>query len=150
MIAELMKQDHRESDRLLALLEDALAGGRWEAARERQSAFAAALEAHFKAEETLLFVRLEAVMGPGFGPTAVMCEEHDRLRAVLADLERSLASRDDNAWFAQADGLRVLLQQHNLKEEAMLYPFAEQLLAGECGDIAFALSEAMAGACKHG
>lgn len=149
MIAELMKQDHREGDRQLDLLEDALARGKWEEACQKQAAFRTALELHFQTEEGLLFARIEGKMGPAFGPTAVMRHEHARLRSALAELDLALAARDDIAWFAQADGLRVLLQQHNLKEESMLYPFAEQLLAEDAADMAFALSEALAGAHLH-
>ena len=134
-LTTFMKQDHHEGDSLLAKAEDQVAVGRWPQARSAQQGFAAALELHFRVEEDKLFPALEQVMGAGFGPTNVMRQEHLRLRLLLAQLQEALEQEDDSAWFAQADALRILLQQHNLKEESMLYPFADRALGAGALDL---------------
>lgn len=87
------------------------------------------MERHFGWEENHLFPALEAATGmAGMGPTAVMRAEHRQTRAVLMQMRTALDAGDSGEVLDQGDTLLMLIQQHNAKEEAMLYPMAEMRL----------------------
>lgn len=129
MITDLMKTAHHEGDAWLERAENRLAAGDWANARAALHGFADSLHAHFNAEESLLFPALQEVMGAGFPPVQVMRQEHARLRALLEELVQLADEEDQDAFLAQADAVRVMLLQHNLKEESILYPLADRTLA---------------------
>lgn len=82
--------------------------------------------AHFAAEEEVLFPAIERASGMSHGPTQVMRAEHRQMRELLEDLEASLANEDLDAWGELCQPLEILMQQHNLKEENILYPMCDR------------------------
>ncbi|MDP2305673.1 MAG: hemerythrin domain-containing protein [Pseudomonadota bacterium] len=118
--------DHRDIDAVWAEVESApdLAGA-VDAARR----FDAALRRHLDWEEQVLFPAFEDATGHhGFGPTEVMRGEHAHMRAILDEMARCAAEEERTALEEQGDTLMMLIQQHNAKEEGMLYPMANQVL----------------------
>ena len=92
---------------------------------------------HGKEEDILFTAMVEAGFPRQGGPVAVMLMEHDRGRAfvtVLAGLAGQGApwSADDRQELAEAaHGFADLLHAHIHKEDAILYPMAEQRLSPE-------------------
>ena len=68
---------------------------------------------------------------PFAGSTEVMRSEHDRMRSLLDVMGAALERGDPDELLDQGDSLLLLIQQHNQKEEGVLYPRAQQLLASE-------------------
>jgi iron-sulfur cluster repair protein YtfE (RIC family) len=131
-IIQFFTQDHRACDAEWAALEGVLDGDDVAAARKGYEAFEASMERHFHWEEEVLFPALEAATGmAGMGPTAVMRAEHRQVRGLLAQMRGALDAGETGEVLDQGDTLLMLLQQHNAKEEAMLYPMAEMRLAAE-------------------
>jgi iron-sulfur cluster repair protein YtfE (RIC family) len=99
-------------------------------ARAGLTGAAALLRRHIYAEEELLFPDLrEAGM---LGPVLVMLREHAEIWETLDALDKAMsADPDDNAvaWICRQ--LLALLQAHNPKEEAILYPQAETVLGSD-------------------
>ncbi|MDT8445612.1 MAG: hemerythrin domain-containing protein [bacterium] len=126
-ISLFMHQDHQRCDHLFAEAEDALdAGG----GAGELSAFLGAMACHFDMEETILFPVFEDKTGmKGMGPTEVMRQEHQQMRQLLAQMQSSLDQGDTQAALRPAETLMILMQQHNLKEENILYPMLDQQLA---------------------
>lgn len=126
-----MTADHRACDEAwstveeLAGAEDALGAGRAFAAFER------ALRRHLDMEEHVLFPAFEAATGMRGGPTAVMRMEHDQMRGVLDQMGQALGNQDLGALLDAGDTLLMLIQQHNVKEEGMLYPMIEMHLGAQ-------------------
>ena len=89
---------------------------------------------HGKEEDILFKAMVEAGFPSQGGPIAVMLHEHDVGRAFvkrLADLAAQVApwnARDREALAEAAHGYANLLRQHIQKEDAILYPMAEQHL----------------------
>ncbi len=129
MLAQFMTDEHRDCDDLFARAEAAAGDGDIAAARVAFAEFEAALEQHLTMEESVLFPEFEARTGMSGGPTAVMRMEHEQMRAVLAQMTRALATSDLDEFLGICETLNVLIQQHNMKEENMLYPMADQALA---------------------
>jgi hemerythrin-like domain-containing protein len=130
-IREVLAEDHRRCDELFAQAEELAAGARPEAASVRFAEFERAMERHLGAEEQVLFPAFEQASGERAGPTAVMRSEHAQMRALLGDMHAALARADSARFLGLAETLLVLMQQHNLKEEQILYRLADQVLAHE-------------------
>lgn len=134
-VSSFMQQHHRECDALFALAEEAVAGGQWDSAATAWTAFTTALETHITdIEERQLFPALEAVNGP-MGPTMVMRGEHEQIRALVAQMNEAVVQRDEAQFLGLAETLMMLTQQHNMKEENVLYPIMDQCIPEEAGKL---------------
>lgn len=69
------------------------------------------------------------------GPTQMMRQEHVPMRELLQALGVSVAERNRQQYLGQSETLLALMQQHNVKEENVLYPMTDRLLQGEQEDI---------------
>jgi hemerythrin-like domain-containing protein len=130
-IITLMHEHHTHCDDLFVTAEDACRRQDWEAARVAVAAFAGDTETHFRAEEELLFPAFEQTTGMVLGPTQMMRMEHAQMRGLLAQMEEAINARDSESYAGAAETLLVLMQQHNMKEENILYPMCEQALPVE-------------------
>ncbi|MCS7261255.1 MAG: hemerythrin domain-containing protein, partial [Anaerolineae bacterium] len=90
---------------------------------------------HHKKEEGVLFTRMEAHgMSRQAGPIAVMLAEHEHGRRYtqgLAEAARRLEEGDASArieLILNARGYIELLRQHIAKEDAILFPMADQVI----------------------
>ncbi|MBK8975670.1 MAG: hemerythrin domain-containing protein [Planctomycetes bacterium] len=127
-LSTFMAADHRACDELLAAFEQAVGGRRFDAAQPALRRFVAAMLRHFGREEALLFPAFEAATGARGGPTEVMRMEHDQMRGLFERLEAAVAAGDARSCLALSDSLMVLIQQHNMKEEQILYPMSEDAI----------------------
>ncbi|MBC9071487.1 hemerythrin domain-containing protein [Thauera sp. CAU 1555] len=143
-LTDLMTHDHRQCDEAFASAEHHVGRGEWEAARAALGLFSRALNTHFGAEESILFPRFEQATGMMHGPTMVMREEHRELRAALARLEQAIDDQDADEYTGEAETLLILMQQHNMKEENILYPMCDQRLQSQREDLALALGRELA------
>ncbi len=127
--------DHRHCDRLFATAEDAAQRSDWAACREHFAAFRTAMLQHFDVEENVLFPAFEQATGMTMGPTAMMRAEHAQMRDLLHNMAAVIAAgrRDDT--LGMSETLLLYMQQHNLKEENVLYPMSDQALAGSGIDL---------------
>jgi len=138
-ISEVMKRDHKACDDRFAIAEAAAAEGDLARAAAEFEPFAAALARHFRVEEERLFPAFERHTGMTDGPTEVMRVEHAEMRELLDQLGAALAAADAAEFLGLADTLNVLMQQHNLKEEQVLYALLDEALQGEAGELLAAL-----------
>jgi iron-sulfur cluster repair protein YtfE (RIC family) len=132
-------QHHKHCDEIFADAEEACADGDWTAGGEAFALLSNQLETHFSSEEELLFPAFEAATGMTSGPTEVMRGEHRQMRDLLAQMQGALASRDGDAFGGAAETLLILMQQHNMKEENILYPMCDNALGSS--DVGAALAE---------
>ncbi len=130
-IRECLTGDHRACDAAFAATEQAVAAGNWKAARAAFNTLRNAMLAHLAAEEEILFPAFEARTGMTMGPTRVMRAEHAQMRALLDAAGEALAAEDADDYAGNAETLLILAQQHNMKEENVLYPMCDQHLAAE-------------------
>jgi hemerythrin-like domain-containing protein len=130
-IRSLMTDDHRHCDDLFAAAEQAVSGKDMAAAATAFAQFRSAMLAHFDAEEKTLFPTFEAKTGMRMGPTQVMRLEHGQMRGLLDAATAALLAGDLDEYLGQAETLVIMMQQHNMKEENILYPMCDQHLLGE-------------------
>jgi hemerythrin-like domain-containing protein len=134
-IAGFLTDDHRYCDESFVAAERLVVEGRWEEADRRWGEFADAIGRHFAREEDLLFPAFEAAMGMTTGPTVVMRMEHQQIRQMLRSLQDALARRDRNDCLGLTETLLMLMQQHNAKEENVLYPMSDRVLGSRGADL---------------
>ncbi|SMC10138.1 hemerythrin domain-containing protein [Nitratiruptor tergarcus] len=127
MIKEYMTQDHRECDNLYAPLEEALSQGDFEKALELFMPFKRAMLKHFAMEEDVLFPAMEEFVGSGEGPIYVMKMEHDQIRSIINQLGEAIEAKNRDKALGLGETFMIMTQQHNMKEEQILYTMAEQL-----------------------
>lgn len=130
-IKDTMVDDHRRCDRMLAELEEAVSKDDWDSASTRFDAFQLAMAQHLSMEEDVLFPALEQRTGQAQGPTGVMRMEHTQLRQLTTDMSAALAASDQAQFLGLSETLMMLMQQHNMKEEQMLYPMADSVLGDD-------------------
>ena len=130
-IANYMTDEHRACDTTFAKAEEAVALGEWEVAGERFLAFSNETLLHFAKEEDTLFPAFEKQTGMTEGPTKVMRYEHEQVRGIIANMAKALESKDKDAYLSLAESAMILLQQHNMKEEQMLYPMCDRTLPAD-------------------
>ena len=144
-VVEFMHRHHVDCDHRFAAAEAAVRRGDWGQALPLLEGFVGATDAHFEAEESVLFPAFEAAVGHAGGPTQVMRIEHRQMRPLFGQMLAACRAGDEGAFTGAADTLLVLMQQHNLKEEHILYPMCDQVLAA--GDMVDGLRECLGEAC---
>ncbi|WP_395010951.1 hemerythrin domain-containing protein [Undibacterium sp.] len=117
----LVKQ-HVECDDQLNRVEAALHKADMASAGRNFRLFDEQLEHHFHLEEELLFPAFEKATGMTNGPTMVMRGEHAEIRQLRDQVMAQIDDKEIAAALATIDTLNVLIQQHNVKEENILYP----------------------------
>jgi hemerythrin-like domain-containing protein len=65
------------------------------------------------------------------GPTVVMRSEHAQMNELLDALSQAMAARDADAYLGYAETLLMLIRQHNIKEEQILYPMIDRIAVGD-------------------
>lgn len=127
--------DHRHCDRLFAAAEDAAQRANWAACRKHFDTFTAAMLHHFEVEENVLFPAFEQATGMTMGPTAMMRAEHAQMRDLLHNMAAVIAVGRRDDYLGTSETLLLYMQQHNLKEENVLYPMSNQALAASGIDL---------------
>lgn len=144
-ITNFMANDHRSCDHLMVAVEQAVASGDWALARTDFGLFQKAMQDHFEAEESLLFPLFEQSTGMYRGPTQVMRGEHAQMKQLLAAAAAALVEQDFDDYTGTAETLLVMMQQHNLKEENVLYPMCDQHLTDQVEALLPELQKQLAG-----
>jgi len=112
-LAGFFAQDHRDCDSKWAELEGLLDSGNSDATNQAWKEFDDSMRRHFAMEEDVLFPAFDARSGMGGGgPTAMMRMEHQQMRGLLDQIGAAM------------------------REEGMLYPMAQNMLAGEWAALA--------------
>ena len=125
---DTLTHQHRHCDEGFAACEAAVRQQDWEAARAALTVFCQDMEGHFTIEEQALFPAFESASGQRMGPTRIMRMEHQDMRELMEDMQEALLSQHADAFLGLNDTLLILMQQHNMKEENILYPMCAELL----------------------
>ena len=130
-ITQTLTHKHRECDEFFVGAENAVVKNNWDEALHLFDQFRATLEQHLQHEEQVLFPAFEQRSGINMGPTQMMRMEHVPMRELLQAMQASLVQRNHQQYLGQSETLLALMQQHNVKEENILYPMTDRVLQGE-------------------
>ncbi|HCE08843.1 MAG TPA: hemerythrin HHE cation-binding protein [Oxalobacteraceae bacterium] len=134
-ISDFMVNNHRECDNLFAVAEESAGGGKWQKAQPEFDAYRSEMERHLRMEEEVMFPAFEAKTGMVGGPTLVMRNEHLQMRKLIDDMAQKIAAKDGDGYLGVSETLMILMQQHNMKEEQMLYGMMDQAFGAEAGPL---------------
>ncbi|MBF8270449.1 MAG: hemerythrin protein [Gammaproteobacteria bacterium] len=134
-ITEYMTGVHRHCDEILAELEVAVSEDDWDKAARLSADFLQAMEHHLTMEETVLFPAFEQKTGMIGGPTMIMREEHRQMRELFQQLQWALDGKASGEFLDTTETLLILMQQHNIKEEGILYPMSDQHLGTDAPQV---------------
>jgi iron-sulfur cluster repair protein YtfE (RIC family) len=140
-ILEFLGSDHHACDDLFASAEAAVAKNSWDGARDLHDRFQAAMAHHFAMEEDVLFPAFEARTGNSMGPTQVMRMEHAQMRGLIQEMASAVATGNQSGYLGLSETLNMLMQQHNLKEENMLYPMSDRVLGDQRDGLIHAMED---------
>ena len=141
-VRTVLEAEHRWIDERFGQFQHGLEAGQADAHPFDEAA--QKLHRHIYLEEELLFPRVET---RGLArPTAVMAQEHGEICRQLDAVGSLLASDAGASRIREALGpLRGLLEEHNVKEEQILYPACDRLLTEqEAAELVERLQEAEA------
>ncbi|GLO61381.1 hypothetical protein MACH09_18890 [Vibrio sp. MACH09] len=128
-IQEFMTEHHKNCDDLLVDAEGALAKANWTDFEAAWNKFDAETQHHFALEEDILFPEFEKQTGMTGGPTMVMRQEHSQVRAMFDQMQQAIQTQDTDRAMGIIESVMLLIQQHNMKEEQILYPMSDNHLA---------------------
>lgn len=148
MLTEPLRHHHKHCDDLFVAAEAAAAASNWPQCQVLLGRLGDAIEDHFRTEEALLFPAFEAATGMAGGPTQMMRSEHARMRELLGQMRSAQTAQEGEAFAGAAETLLVFMQQHNLKEENILYPMCDRSLAAQSEGLAAQLQESLVPGCQ--
>ncbi|TNF92108.1 MAG: hemerythrin domain-containing protein [Gammaproteobacteria bacterium] len=134
-ITQKMQQDHRHCDELFIRTEELIANEQWDEGLNSFKDFRKALIHHLNMEEQVLFAEFEKATGSTAGPTQVMRSEHEQMRDLLSNMAQAVEQRNLDDFLGLSETLLIMMQQHNTKEENILYPMTDQVLAQRLPDL---------------
>jgi len=127
-INNFMTAEHRKCDEKFAELENSVDKGNFEAANILFDDFTNDLLLHFKQEETVMFKEFNDCSGGGCNPTSVMIMEHDQMRQTINQMREALSTKNNDRFLGLCENLQFIMQQHNMKEEQIMYNMADNAL----------------------
>ena len=134
-ISDYMTRHHRDCDDAFARAEAAAATSDWAGLERDAGMFLREMVRHIGLEENLLFPAFEKRTGMMSGPTEMMRMEHEQMRSMFAQMRAAIDAKDAEQYLGLSETLLVLLQQHNMKEESMMYPMLDQSLGEEANNL---------------
>lgn len=141
-LAFFFEQDHRDCDARWIDVEELLDAGDIELAQAAWQKYDASMRRHLAMEDEVLFPAFEARSdATGESPVAALKLEHEQMEGLLDQIAEAIDAADTELAIDLGDTLLMLVQQHNAREEDMLYPEAEKLLTGEWDELSAALAE---------
>ena len=140
-ISSFLTQDHRDCDEILAQLENAVNNENWTEVQELSKDFFSHMQDHFAMEEEIMFPVFEQKTGMSAGPTQVMRMEHAQMSQVMQQMQEDINNKNKEHFFGLSETLMMLIQQHNMKEEQMLYRMADAHLAEEASLVVTQMKE---------
>ncbi len=131
IINDQMTRHHKDCDDVFARAEQMAGESDWTGLKREAGRFLSEMERHIAMEEDVLFAAFVDKTGMSGGPVETMCMEHEQMRGMFEQLRAAVEARDAEQYLGVAETLLVLLQQHNMKEENILYPMLDESLGEE-------------------
>jgi hemerythrin-like domain-containing protein len=140
-ICAYLKHDHQRCDDLFYEAESSVAQRNWKAAIDNFRRYQDILRQHIRMEEKILLPTFELTLAGSAEPVAMLRMEHKQINGIVNRMWEAVHRFDAADYVLHAETLTLLMQQHTLKEEEMLYPLLDKALAGKRSKIIHAMAE---------
>lgn len=128
MITEIMTKDHRDCDLFFEKIDQLIQKKDFDKIVKTLSTWKMKNFNHFEIEENLLFKELEAKIGSKIPPVQMMEHEHIQIRNLICETIDNFNLDDIKTFLGNIDTCFMMIQQHNIKEEQILYPLIDREL----------------------
>ena len=125
-IGKAFAQDHRRLEAELSGAFRSIETEDWRAASSGFARFRDGIERHIEVEEQVLFPAVEN--GVETPLTAILRKGHRDLKVFFDEVEDAIEERDQDEALRIISTMRAFLELHDKKEEAELYPVAQERL----------------------
>ncbi len=133
-IKDYMTKEHRACDESFADMENAVHEENWKEAKRLFELFASDLLYHFDMEEKVMFPAFETRSASAHcNPTPMMIMEHEQMKILVQDMRTDVDAKNKEHFFGLSETLMMTMQQHNMKEEQMMYPMVDEVMEAENG-----------------
>jgi hemerythrin-like domain-containing protein len=140
-ICAYLMLDHKRCDDLFARAETSIAQRNWDDANENFRLFHDALRQHIRMEEKVLLPAFIRSIPDSAMPVSMLHIEHEQIRGIADRMFESLHRFDPIDFVLHAETYTLLMQQHTVKEEDMLYPLLDRVLERKRDKIISAMAE---------
>ena len=140
-ICAYLTLDHKRCDDLFNQAETSIAQRNWDDASDRFRLFHDALRQHIRMEEKVLLPAFMQAIPDGSSPISMLHIEHQQIRGIADRMSEAIARLDPIDFVLHAETYTLLMQQHTLKEEDMLYPLLDRVLDDRREKVISAMSE---------
>lgn len=127
-ITQIMSQHHGECDEIFFNLESSFEAKDWDSIQKAVPHFVLEMKKHFSIEEDILFPAYEQAGVITGGPINVMRMEHVQMRHLFQHLLDAMEKREQRDLTGTWETIQIMMQQHNMKEEGLVYPMIDQTL----------------------
>lgn len=127
-ICDYLQFDHKRCDDYFMRAENHISQHNWTEGDASFRLFQDALKQHLRMEEKILFPAFEQAIRNSEGPIAMLRMEHRLIRGILDRMSDAVARMDAVEFLIHSETFTLLLQQHSLKEEEILYPLLDKIL----------------------
>ena len=127
-VNQFMTTDHRACDEQFANLENCVDSGNFDAAKTMYEELSTHMIRHFDMEEKIMFPMFNEAKAEGCNPTNVMIMEHNQMRVLLNKMDSAIKTEEKENFLGLSENLLFLMQQHNMKEEQIMYNLVDDAL----------------------
>lgn len=140
-ICAYLTLDHKRCDNLFNRAETCIAQRNWDDATDSFRLFHDALRQHIRMEEKILLPAFIQAIPDGTAPISMLHLEHQQIRGIADRMSDAILRFNPIDFVLHAETYTLLMQQHTVKEEDMLYPLLDRILDQKRNKIISAMSE---------
>lgn len=134
-LSTIMTNDHQHCDTFLESVEKYVSEKNLPLAIEALTTWKEINFKHFSIEEEILFPETIKVMQVKIPPIMVMEMEHQQIRNLFLEIEKALSEGNTEQFHRLVDTCIIMIQQHNMKEEQILYPIIDRCIPATNAEI---------------
>lgn len=127
-ICDYLLLDHKRCDDYFIRAENHISQHNWQEGDASFRLFHDALKQHLRMEEKVLFPAFEQAIRNSEGPLGMLRMEHGQIRGMVSRMSDAVARQDTVEFLIHSETFLLLLQQHSMKEEEILYPLLDKIL----------------------
>ena len=127
-ICDYLLLDHKRYDDLFLRADESIRLKSWPDAESGFCLFQNAIKQHLGIEEKILFPAFEQAIRNSEGPIALLRREHLQIRGMIERMAEAVNRMNSIDFLLHSETFMLLQQQHNQKEEELLYPLLDKIL----------------------
>lgn len=127
-ICDYLMLDHKRCDDFFLRADESIRLKSWSEAENTFRLFGNAMKQHIGMEEKILFPAFEQSIRNSEGAIALLRREHLQMHCMIERMAEAVSRMSSIDFLLHSETFMLLQQQHNQKEEELLYPLLDKIL----------------------